>query len=279
MRKAYLLLAGVASAVLLSSWIGCSEEAESLGLGGSTPTGTITSITDVPTTSTTTTGSGGASCDAVQDPSFEAGTPSSVWEEGSTKYGTPLCSADTCNQAGAYQGDWWAWFGGVTGAYEEDYLRQSVTVPSGSTTLSFYLELVSCDTPSGNGIQGQDRGGAGGTAGAGGLGGAGGAAGAGGLGGAGGAAGAGGLGGSGGAGGGTPAQVDYLEITMDGHQLFLVDASSPNCGATSYSQQTLDISAYADGAAHMLELHSETFGLHGAESNFYVDVVSIDICP
>jgi hypothetical protein len=78
------------------------------------------------------------------DPSFEAGTPSTAWTEFSTNFGTPLCNPDPniCGTGGGSAaprtGLWWAWFGGAT-AYEHGYLEQTVTIPSGSATLEFYL--------------------------------------------------------------------------------------------------------------------------------------------
>ena len=154
----------------------------------------------------------------VADGGFEAGTPSPFWNEASTNFGTPLCDAG-CGfggGSGPHSGSWWAWFGGIS-AYEEGSVDQNVTLPSGSATLSFWLEVpVACTNP-----------------------------------------------------------TDYLEVLIDGTQVFLVDGTSSLCGVVGYSLQTVYISAFADGGVHNLEFHSEIFG--GGVTNFFVDDVSIDI--
>ncbi len=70
--------------------------------------------------------------------------------------------------------------------------------------------------------------------------------------------------------------ADYMEVTLDGNQVFVTDGSSPLCGQLGYTLQTVDIGAYADGNAHTLEFHSEVFGDNGASSNFFVDDVGIN---
>jgi plastocyanin len=79
----------------------------------------------------------------VVDGSFEGGSPSSTWTEKSTNFGTPLCN-DACGSgggtAGPRTGDWWAWFGGTTDA-EDGAVSQTVNIPAGGATLSFYLWL------------------------------------------------------------------------------------------------------------------------------------------
>ena len=86
----------------------------------------------------------------VADPSFEAGTPNPFWSEASTNFGTPLCDPGSCGLGGGsgpHTGNWWAWFGGIT-IYEEGSVAQNVTLPNGSATLSFWLEVpVACNNP------------------------------------------------------------------------------------------------------------------------------------
>lgn len=69
--------------------------------------------------------------------------------------------------------------------------------------------------------------------------------------------------------------ADYVEVLIDGNQEFRSDGSDALCGTLGYSQQSVDLSAYADGAAHTIEFHSEVFGTNGAGSNFFVDNVVI----
>lgn len=89
----------------------------------------------------------------VVDPGFEAGTPNDFWEEESLNYDTPICNVHdkACNSSlpphlESYQGEFWAWFGGVTGVYEQASLSQSVIIPTSATTLSWQLKLPFCDS-------------------------------------------------------------------------------------------------------------------------------------
>ncbi len=69
---------------------------------------------------------------------------------------------------------------------------------------------------------------------------------------------------------------DYMEVTVDGNQVFLIDGSSPLCGVLGYSEQTVDVGAYADGGVHTIEFHSEIFANNLGGSNFFVDDVSLE---
>jgi hypothetical protein len=86
--------------------------------------------------------------DIILDGGFEEGSPNPYWDEYSTNYGTPLYPA----MGGAPPlGYWIAWFGDTASAsasYEEGYLRQDVTIPTGSRAiLGFYLSLqLGCGT-------------------------------------------------------------------------------------------------------------------------------------
>ena len=73
--------------------------------------------------------------------------------------------------------------------------------------------------------------------------------------------------------------ADFMEVTIDGTQVFFTDGSSPLCGVLGYSQQTVDISAFADGGTHTLEFRSEIFANNGGGSNFFVDLVEIPSAP
>jgi Zn-dependent metalloprotease len=67
--------------------------------------------------------------------------------------------------------------------------------------------------------------------------------------------------------------ADYMEVTIDGVQVFYVDGASPLCGTVGYAQQTVDVTAYADGDQHTVEFYSATFAENGDVSNFFVDDV------
>lgn len=158
--------------------------------------------------------------DVIQDGGFEAGSPNPFWTEFSTNFFTPLCTIADCGTGGGTgprSGTWWAWFGGIE-AYEEGSLSQDVTMPEGTATLSFWLEVPVCDSA-----------------------------------------------------------ADYLEVLIDGTQVFVTDGDDPLCGVIGYSEQTVDVSAYADGGVHTVEFHSETFANNADVSNFFVDDVVLDV--
>jgi MYXO-CTERM domain-containing protein len=69
------------------------------------------------------------------------------------------------------------------------------------------------------------------------------------------------------------AAADYLEVNIDGNQEYQILGNDASCGVVGYAQQSIDISAYADGGSHLLEFHSQIFGT--GTTNFFVDDVSI----
>ncbi|HEU0041526.1 MAG TPA: hypothetical protein VFQ15_04155, partial [Jiangellaceae bacterium] len=73
--------------------------------------------------------------------------------------------------------------------------------------------------------------------------------------------------------------VDFLEVTIDGIQEYLVlESAGPYLG---YALQQVDISGYADGGVHTIDFHSICTGTD--VTNFFVDDVSINTvsinCP
>ncbi len=157
--------------------------------------------------------------EAIQDGSFEAGTPNPYWTEASTNFGTPLCTVASCGTgngtAGPRTGEWWAWFGGTT-ATEDGSLSQDVTLPNGAQALlTFYLWS---GTQSGNG-------------------------------------------------------TDVIRAQVDGNTVFSA-LESDTTYANDYTQVSVDISSYADGGTHTIEIASSTT----ATTNFNVDDVSVATC-
>ncbi len=68
--------------------------------------------------------------------------------------------------------------------------------------------------------------------------------------------------------------ADFVEVTMDGNQVWSANATSPACGVVNpYSQVSVDVSAYVDGASHTLAFHSITQG--SANTNFFIDDVDL----
>jgi len=177
---------------------------------------------DPPGNSTAVSANSGANL--VQDPGFEDGTPNGFWAETSTNFGTPLCDLANCNSVGStmHSGDWWVWFGG-TDLPEQGSVTQSITIPAGSATLTFWLEVPTC---------------------------------------------------------GSNGASDFMRVTVDGNQVFSVDATAAVCDVVGYVQHSIDLSAFADGGTHTLAFVSTTAG--GTISNFFVDdvaVVGSATCP
>lgn len=82
----------------------------------------------------------------IQDPSFELYTPNPVWDEFSSTYGTPLCTAADCGTGtgtGPHTGTVWAWFGGSS-AGDQGYVSQPVTIEPGTATMTFWVEQMVC---------------------------------------------------------------------------------------------------------------------------------------
>lgn len=65
--------------------------------------------------------------------------------------------------------------------------------------------------------------------------------------------------------------ADYMELLVDGNQEYITDGSSSICNTLGYSNQTVDLSAYADDSTHTLAFHSEAFSSNGGSSNFFLD--------
>jgi hypothetical protein len=73
---------------------------------------------------------------------------------------------------------------------------------------------------------------------------------------------------------------DYLEVTVDGNQVFIATGADAGCDSTTYVTKTVNVSGYANGQAHTISLHSETFAVGAASTSFFVDNVVLKItCP
>lgn len=73
-----------------------------------------------------------------------AGATAPGWDNVSSTFGTVICDQTFCGTGGAaftpnFDGDNWAWFGGVAGNEVGSLMQQSITIPAGNTaTLSFW---------------------------------------------------------------------------------------------------------------------------------------------
>ncbi len=84
------------------------------------------------------------SCKKINDGGFETGKPNNVWEEYSLNFDSPLCDS-TCSQGVpfAFEGDWWAWFGGKDDGEEEGILAQDFNLLNASNaSLTFRLAMI-----------------------------------------------------------------------------------------------------------------------------------------
>jgi hypothetical protein len=70
---------------------------------------------------------------------------------------------------------------------------------------------------------------------------------------------------------------DFMRLTIDGVELWRRDATDPSCGATTYSQNVVDVSALAGGGPRVIRFESTTIG--GASSNLLIDDVSFVAPP
>jgi hypothetical protein len=70
---------------------------------------------------------------------------------------------------------------------------------------------------------------------------------------------------------------DFFEARIDGNPVFYIDDSSNLCGQIGYTQQAVDVSAYANGGNHTLQLYGDTVSLL-APTNFMVDDVQLIAC-
>ena len=74
---------------------------------------------------------------------------------------------------------------------------------------------------------------------------------------------------------------DTLTVSIDGTPVSAFDNGDASCGAMSYTQHMIDVSAFADGGLHTLTVVGEVFGSGPPASsitNFWFDDVSIEVC-
>ena len=84
----------------------------------------------------------------IVDGGFEAGIGAGTWNEASTNFGTPLCTAALCGTGGGAAlprtGDVYAWFGGSGDATEIGSVDQDANVTSGTlANLLVYVKIPS----------------------------------------------------------------------------------------------------------------------------------------
>ncbi|MFI5219381.1 MAG: PKD domain-containing protein [Bacteroidia bacterium] len=73
--------------------------------------------------------------------------------------------------------------------------------------------------------------------------------------------------------------TDFMKVAMDADTVFAVDGTSALCGVVGYTLQTVNLDVYADGNPHTLDFFSRIYAVNGTGTNFFVDDISIIICP
>lgn len=69
--------------------------------------------------------------------------------------------------------------------------------------------------------------------------------------------------------------ADFIALRIDNTEVWRFDGTNANCGATGYSDESVNITAYANGAAHTVEFYSEQSNTGTGVTNFFVDLISI----
>ena len=71
--------------------------------------------------------------------------------------------------------------------------------------------------------------------------------------------------------------ADFMEVTIDGTQVYFVDGGDAMCGVLGYTPIAIDLLAagIAPGASYTLCFESEIFGTNGNGTNFFVDNVEL----
>jgi subtilisin family serine protease len=86
--------------------------------------------------------------EGISDGSFELGMPNPVWNEFDDFGISPICTHSTCGTldfpSQAYIGEYFAWFGSAS-LPRIGSLEQTLLIPVGTTTLSFWLQIPSAE--------------------------------------------------------------------------------------------------------------------------------------
>ncbi len=75
----------------------------------------------------------------IQDPGFESTVAgdSPGWTEADSLFGSPICDA-SCGFDFAHAGSWWAWFGGSATAGHTGSVSQTLNIPVGANSLTYW---------------------------------------------------------------------------------------------------------------------------------------------
>ncbi len=71
---------------------------------------------------------------------------------------------------------------------------------------------------------------------------------------------------------------DFMRLSIDGNEVFLVQGDDANCGLSGYRNIDIDLvgaagGPYNDDAVHTLRFEAETFATNGLDSSFFIDDV------
>ena len=70
---------------------------------------------------------------------------------------------------------------------------------------------------------------------------------------------------------------DYVEVLIDGQQVAYINGYNGYCNWATYTEHSVDVSAYADGNTHTVTFHSVTSPVNGSYTNIFVDDVAVEI--
>lgn len=87
------------------------------------------------------------SVENVGDPSFEEGNTGTTWTQVGTS-GSAVCDSG-CGASVPRTGSWWIWFGGWDDRVEVSSVAQTVTIPTGATALTFWVQVAACSATQG----------------------------------------------------------------------------------------------------------------------------------
>jgi uncharacterized repeat protein (TIGR01451 family) len=71
---------------------------------------------------------------------------------------------------------------------------------------------------------------------------------------------------------------DFVRLLVGGTEVWRRDATAANCNTVGYVNQSVDVSAFATGAAQMVRFESTQSGV-GGPTNFFIDNVSLNSVP
>ena len=70
---------------------------------------------------------------------------------------------------------------------------------------------------------------------------------------------------------------DFVRLLVGGTEVWRRDATSPGCNTVGYTNQSVNVSAFATGASQVVRFESTITGAGGQGSNFFIDNVTLNV--